>query len=66
MIGAIEAQDDSMCGCAPAVAMIAYARARGATGARLVRYDTSAATSGDFERVVGYAGIVVDQSRPPK
>jgi AmmeMemoRadiSam system protein B len=32
----------------------------GATKARLVRYSTSGDTSGDYSRVVGYAGIIVN------
>jgi AmmeMemoRadiSam system protein B len=39
--------------------MLLAARARGATGAELVRYGHSGEVSGDDERVVGYAGIVV-------
>jgi AmmeMemoRadiSam system protein B len=62
MIEAIETHDVSMCGAAPALAMIAYARARGARSARLAAYDTSATASGDAERVVGYAGIVVERA----
>lgn len=61
MIEAIERFDVSMCGAAPALAMIAYARGHGATSARLVRYDTSATASGDADRVVGYAGLIVDR-----
>ena len=54
-----------MGGYAAGLAMIAYARARGAEAARLVRYDTSATASGDTERVVGYAGLVVEKSQTP-
>jgi len=49
----------SMCGFGPAVATITAARSLGAVSAELVRYATSAEVSGDFERVVGYAGIVI-------
>jgi len=48
----------SMCGFAPAVAVISYARARGSRGGRLALHATSGDVSGDRERVVGYAGIV--------
>jgi AmmeMemoRadiSam system protein B len=48
-----------MCGYAPAIAMMAYAKARGARSARLVRHATSADAGGDRNRVVGYAGMVV-------
>lgn len=49
----------SMCGYGPAVAMLTAARDLGAMGASLVRYATSAETTGDFDDVVGYAGIIV-------
>ena len=49
----------SMCGYGPSAAMIVAAKRLGATTAELVKYATSAETSGDFARVVGYAGIVV-------
>jgi AmmeMemoRadiSam system protein B len=49
----------SMCGYAPALVMLAAARALGATSGELVRYQTSGDTSGDFNSVVGYAGIII-------
>lgn len=49
----------SMCGYCPTVAMLIAARRLGAGRAELVRYGTSADVSGDFSRVVGYAGMVV-------
>jgi MEMO1 family protein len=49
----------SMCGYGPAVSMLTAARDLGATKAVLVRYATSADVTGDFEDVVGYAGIIV-------
>ncbi|MDT8395643.1 MAG: AmmeMemoRadiSam system protein B [bacterium] len=49
----------SMCGIFPTAAMLHAAIALGATGARLVRYATSGEVSGDYEQVVGYAGIIV-------
>jgi hypothetical protein len=52
-------QDISMCGFGPAVAMLTAARQLGARSAELVRYATSADVSADYERVVGYAGVVV-------
>jgi AmmeMemoRadiSam system protein B len=48
-----------MCGYAATVAMLVAALDLGATKARLIRYATSGDISGDRERVVGYAGIVV-------
>lgn len=55
----VEANDITMCGYIPATAMLAYARARGASHAELVRYATSGDVSGDQSQVVGYAGITV-------
>jgi AmmeMemoRadiSam system protein B len=52
-------EDISMCGYGPAVAMLTAAKDLGATRAELVRYATSADTSGDRSAVVGYAGMVV-------
>lgn len=49
----------SMCGFGPAIAMLTAARRLGATKAELVKYATSADESGDYGRVVGYAGIIV-------
>ncbi len=55
----VHREDISMCGYGPTVAMLAAARDLGATAASLVRYATSAETTGDFNDVVGYAGIIV-------
>ena len=52
-------QSISMCGLGPAVALLTAARRRGAKSAELVKYATSGDISGDRERVVGYAGVVV-------
>ena len=49
----------SMCGYLPAVTMLFAANALGARSARLVKYATSAEVSGDYDHVVGYAGIVL-------
>ena len=49
----------TMCGYAPALTLIAAASKLGATTGELVRYQTSGDTSGDYESVVGYAGIVI-------
>jgi AmmeMemoRadiSam system protein B len=52
-------QDISMCGFGPAVAMLTAARKLGAKSAELVKYATSGDISGDRDRVVGYAGVVI-------
>ena len=49
----------SMCGVLPTVAMLAAARALGATRGELVRYGHSGETSGQLDEVVGYAGITI-------
>jgi MEMO1 family protein len=55
----VRAEAITMCGYAAAVAMLVAVLERGATQAQLIRYATSADVSGDFDRVVGYAGIVI-------
>jgi len=52
-------EDISMCGYGPAIAMLTAAKDLGAQRAQLIKYATSADTSGDRSAVVGYAGIVV-------
>lgn len=49
----------SMCGYLPATIMLFASRFLGATKATLVRYATSGEVSGDYEQVVGYAGMIV-------
>ncbi len=55
----VRKEDISMCGYGPAVAMLTAVKDLGGTRAELVRYATSADTSGDRSAVVGYAGMVV-------
>jgi AmmeMemoRadiSam system protein B len=55
----VRKEDISMCGYGPTVAMLTAANDLGATRAELVRYATSADTSGDRSAVVGYAGMVI-------
>jgi AmmeMemoRadiSam system protein A len=54
----------SMCGCAPTVSLISAAKELGATGAELVRYQTSGDTTGDYSAVVGYAGVIITAMSP--
>jgi len=49
----------SMCGVGPTAAAIACCKQLGATKATLVKYQTSGDTSGDYSRVVGYAGVIL-------
>lgn len=50
----------SMCGVLPMTLGLALAKELGATRARLAAYATSGQASGDYRRVVGYAGVLVD------
>lgn len=50
----------TMCGIYPAVIMLVCSKGRGAKKAELVRYETSGDTTGDYNQVVGYAGIMVN------
>jgi AmmeMemoRadiSam system protein B len=59
LLGRIDEFNISMCGYAPTTALISAAKELGAREAELVRYQTSAETSGDYSGVVGYAGIII-------
>lgn len=49
----------TMCGYGPAVAMIVACKVLGATKAELIKYSNSGEVSGDYDQVVGYAGMVI-------
>jgi predicted class III extradiol MEMO1 family dioxygenase len=49
----------TMCGFGPAVAMLTACKILGASHAELIKYANSGDVSGDYDQVVGYAGIVV-------
>jgi AmmeMemoRadiSam system protein B len=49
----------TMCGYGPAIAMLVACKILGATKTKLIKYANSGDVSGDYEQVVGYAGIVV-------
>jgi hypothetical protein len=53
----VQKEDISMCGFQPTTAVILAARELGAGRGDLIRYMTSGETSGDFDQVVGYAGL---------
>jgi AmmeMemoRadiSam system protein B len=53
-------EDISMCGFGPTIVMLTAAKLLGATSATLIKYATSGDVSGDYESVVGYAGIIVE------
>jgi hypothetical protein len=49
----------SMCGVLPMTVGLSLARSEGAHQAELVRYATSGDLTGDYQHVVGYAGVLV-------
>jgi hypothetical protein len=49
----------TMCGFAPVVTMLVASKILGAKRADLVKYANSGEVSGDYDKVVGYAGIIV-------
>jgi MEMO1 family protein len=55
----VRAEHISMCGAWPTVVMLAAVKKLGAKSARLMKYATSGDISGDYQRVVGYAGIAI-------
>lgn len=59
LMDVVASRQISMCGIFPTAIMLHAAIALGAASARLVRYTTSGEVSGDYEQVVGYAGIIV-------
>lgn len=60
----VRERDISMCGVAPTLAMIAYARGRGAVRAELVLHRTSFDAGGEEDRTVGYAGMIIEPCGP--
>lgn len=55
----VRRNDFSMCGVNPVTVMLMACNDLGAQHAELVKYMTSGEVSGDMERVVGYAGMIV-------
>jgi len=53
-------EEISMCGFGPTIVMLTAAKILGATSATLIKYATSGDVSGDYDSVVGYAGIIVE------
>ena len=51
--------DITMCGYAPVIAAICAAKALGAKKGKLIKYQTSGESTGDYSSVVGYAGITI-------
>lgn len=59
LIDRINKLDISMCGHAPCIIMIVCAKSLGAQKAQLIKYQTSGDITGDYDSVVGYAGIII-------
>lgn len=55
----VKSQQISMCGLAPALSTLAALRRLGGGRGELVRYETSGDVSGVYDRVTGYAGLVI-------
>lgn len=59
LLDIIDEYNITMCGSAPAAVLLSYAKGMKAKTARLIKYETSAAASGDSSSVVGYAGVII-------
>lgn len=55
----VHQKDISMCGIIPATVMLTATNQLGATQAKLIDHKTSGDVSGDYEHVVGYAGVII-------
>lgn len=55
----VRSENISMCGYGPVVAMLTACKTLGAAKAELIKYATSGDVSGDYNQVVGYAGVAV-------
>lgn len=60
----VEQQNISMCGYAPTIVMLTVANEIGNAKAELIKYQTSGDSSGDYNAVVGYAGIIIKTISP--
>jgi AmmeMemoRadiSam system protein B len=56
----VKEEDISMCGFQPTTSAIIASKELGAKKATLVKYQTSGDTSGNYDEVVGYAGIKIN------
>ena len=58
LFNTVKRESISMCGYAPAIIMLEALLNLGATTAELIKYENSGKTSGDYDSVVGYAGLI--------
>jgi AmmeMemoRadiSam system protein B len=56
----VRTEQISMCGYIPTTVMLSAVTVLGAKSARVVKYMTSGEISGDYDSVVGYAGVVIN------
>lgn len=59
LFNTVKNENISMCGAVPVTSMLYAAKKLGAKEASLVKYMTSGEVSGDYDYVVGYAGLTV-------
>lgn len=59
LLKTVQQRGITMCGYLPTAAVILASKKLGAKSAELIQYATSGDVSGDFESVVGYAGIII-------
>ena len=59
LVSAIRTHGVSMCGVAPTIATLSYAKSCGADRATVIAHRTSAETGGDRDRCVGYVGMTI-------
>ncbi|MFH1783514.1 MAG: AmmeMemoRadiSam system protein B [bacterium] len=59
MLETVAEHNVTMCGAGPAAAMLFASKELGAKKAELTLYNTSGDSTGDYEQVVGYAGIII-------
>ena len=55
----VQSEKITMCGVNPVTVMLLCSEMLGAKEAELVKYMTSGEVSGDMEKVVGYAGMII-------
>jgi hypothetical protein len=59
LFNVVKDKDISMCGLGAVCVLVSACRNLGAKKAGLVKYQTSGDISGDYDSVVGYAGMVI-------
>ena len=59
LIKRIDEKNITMCGYGPVIIAMIASKNLGAKGRQLIKYSTSGDVSGDYDQVVGYAGIII-------